>query len=231
MNDAVIGFIGVLVGVVATVGKDVVSYWTGRRNAGRYAAVRIVCLLDRYVEKCVEVVGDDGTAEGRPAGRTLGGEEYYDPQVATPEPPVFPDDIDWTSISADLMYRVLALPNLALGTERFIIAASEYSFPPDYAPVFQARWEGYADLGVEALSIVAALRRQFKLPEPSINIGDPEWDSGRFFREKKVELEKVREAERASSKVMWDELSGHVADDGQGNRRSSANADKVEGNE
>lgn len=231
MNDAVIGFIGVLIGVVATVGKDVVSYWAGRRNAGRYAAVRIVCVLDLYVEKCVEVVGDDGTVEGRPAGRTSGGEEYYDPQVAAPEPPAFPDDIDWTSISPNLMYRVLALPNLALGTARFIIAATEYSFPPDYAEVFQARWEGYADLGIEALGIVAALRRQFKLPEPSIDIGDPEWDSGKFLRDKKVELVKIREAERASSKSMWDQLSEHVADEEQGDRNSSIHADKTEGNE
>jgi len=206
MNEAAIGFVGVLIGVVATIGKDVLSYWTGRRNAGRYAAVRIVCVLDRYVEQCVAVVGDDGTMEGRPAGRTDSGEEYYDPQVDSPEPPVFPDDIDWTSINPDLMYRVLALPNLALGTERFVVAASEHSFPPDYAEVFHARWEGYADLGLEALSITTALRRKFNLPEPSIAIGDPEWDSATFFREKKEQVFRLREAERASNAEMWDRI-------------------------
>lgn len=85
-----------LVGVVATIGKDFVAYWIGRRNSGRYAAVRIVCILDQFAEKCVDVAGDDGTAEGRPAGRTASGEEYYEAQVDPPEPPVFPDDIDWT---------------------------------------------------------------------------------------------------------------------------------------
>lgn len=207
MNDAIIGFVGVVIGVVATIGKDVVSYWIGRRNAGRYAAVRIVCVLDQYVEKCVAVVGDDGTMEGRPAGLTHSGEEYYDPQVASPEPPDFPDDIDWISIDPDLMYRVLALPNLTLGTERFVVAAAEHSFPPDYAEVFQARWEGYADLGLEALSITTALRRKFNLPEPSIEIGDPEWDSASFFREKKEEVLRLREAERASNAEMWTRLT------------------------
>jgi hypothetical protein len=204
MSEAIIGFIGVLIGVVATLGKDFVSYWIGRRNAGRYAAVRIVCVLDQYVEKCVEVVGDDGTVEGCPAGRTVSGEEYYQPQVDSPKPPVFPNDIDWTSINPDLMYQVLALPNLALGTERFIMAAAEHAFPPDYAEVFQARWEGYADLGIEALSIVTALRRQFKLPKPSIEIGNPDWDSGSFFRNKKEEVLRMREAERAANAKMWD---------------------------
>lgn len=207
MNEAIIGFVGVLIGVIATVGKDAVSYWTGRRKAGRYAAVRIVCVLDRYIEKCVEVVADDGTLEGRPAGRTVGGEEYYDPQIDSPEPPGFPDDIDWTSISPDLMYRALALPNLALGTERVINAAAEHAFPPGYEEVFQARWEGYADLGLEALSISKSLRNTFKLPVASIEIGNPDWDSASFLREKKEEVRRLKEAERASSAELWERIT------------------------
>lgn len=207
MSEAIIGFVGVLIGVAATIGKDVVSYWMGRRNAGRYAAVRIVCVLDQYVEKCVEVVGDDGTSEGRPAGRTDSGEEYYAVQVSCPEPPSFAEDIEWTSISPDLMYRVLALPNLALGTERFIAAAAEHDFPPDFDEVFRARWEGYADLGLEALSIATALRRKFDLPKPSIAIGNPDWDSARFLREKKEEMLRLREAECASSAEMLERMA------------------------
>lgn len=208
MSDAVIGFAGVLVGVIAAIGKDVVSHWIGKLNSGRYAAVRIVCILDQYVEKCVEVVDDDGTTEGRPAGRTSSGEEYYSAQIASPEPPAFPDDIDWTSIKPELMYRVLALPNLALGTERFVRAASEHSYPPDYAEFFQARWEGYADLGLEALEIIAALRRAFGLPKPSIAIGNPDWDAARFFRQKKDEVLSLREAERSANNAFLAEMMG-----------------------
>ncbi len=207
MNDAVIGFVGVLVGVVATIGKDLVAYWIGRRNSGRYAAVRIVCILDQYVEKCVEVVGDDGTTEGRPAGRTDSGEEYYSPQVDSPEPPAFPDNIDWTSISPDLMYRILSLPNIALGTERFVIAASEHSYPPDYEELFQARWEGYADLGLEALALVDALRRKFSLRKNSIAIGNLDWDSGKFLRQKKEEVLRLKAAERAASRAFLEEIT------------------------
>lgn len=208
MNDAVIGFAGVLVGIMATIGKDVVSHWIGKRNAGRYAAVRIVCILDQYVEKCVEVAADDGTSEGRPAGRTSSGEEYYSAQIDSPEPPAFPEDIDWTSISPDLMYRVLALPNLAVETERFVRGASEHSCPPDYAEFFQARWEGYAALGLETIEIIAALRRTFGLPKPSIAIGNPDWDAARFLRQKKDEVLSLREAERAANNAFWAEMIG-----------------------
>lgn len=207
MNEAIIGFVGVLIGVIATVGKDVVSYWAGRRNAGRYAAVRIVCVLDEYVEKCVEVVHDDGTREGRPAGRTDSGEEYLSAQVDPPQPPGFAGDIDWTSINPDLMYRVLALPNLAVRTERFVSDASEHSYPPDYGEFFRARWEGYADLGLEALSIATALRRQFNLPLTSMEAGHHNWDAARFFRKKKAELEVLWERERASNAEMWEQIA------------------------
>lgn len=204
MSDALIGLAGVVVGVLAALGKDVVSYWAGRRNAGRYAAVRIICVLDEYVEKCVEVVHDDGTSQGRPAGRFDSGEEYYSAQVDSPPPPVFADDIDWTSISPDLMYRVLALPNLAVRTERFISDASEHSYPPDYGEFFRARWEGYADLGLEALSIATVLRRQFNLPLTSMEAGHHNWDAARFFRKKKEELAILLEREIASSADMWE---------------------------
>lgn len=207
MTEAIIGFAGVLVGVVATLAKDFVSYWIGKRKAGRYAAVRIVCVLDEYVEKCVEVVHDDGTLEGQPAGRTDSGEEYYSAQVDSPAPPVFAGDIDWTSISPDLMYRVLALPNLAIRTERFISAASEHAFPPDYEELFRARWEGYADLGLEALGIANELRRQFKLPLTSMEAGNHNWDAARFFRKKKEEVEILWERERASNAEMWEQIA------------------------
>lgn len=206
MNEAIIGFVGVLIGVIATVGKDLVSYWTGKRKAGRYAAVRLVCVLDQYVEKCVEVAGDDGTAYGRPAGRTYDGEEYNCAQVDLPDPPAFPDDIDWTSLDPDLMYRVLALPNLALGTERFICSEAEHSTPPDYSEEFWARWEGYADLGLEAASIASTLRSQFTLPESSIEIGNLDWDSTVFLQETKDNTVRAREAQRALSAKMWDEM-------------------------
>jgi hypothetical protein len=51
---------------------------------------------------------------------------------------------------------------------------------------FEARLEGYADLGLEALSIADALRGTFKLPKLTIAIGNADWDSEQFLRDKKL---------------------------------------------
>src|SRR3546814_2107895 len=91
MSAAIIGLVGVVIGSTLTWIKDLAAHFFKRRSNGRYAAVRIIAVLDEYAQKCVSVVGDDGTCEGRPAGRTEQGEEYYDPQVTSPEPPTFSD--------------------------------------------------------------------------------------------------------------------------------------------
>jgi len=59
VNDVASALIGVVVGGGITVAKDWVAHLTGRQRRGRFAAVRIVCVLDQYIEKCSEVVLDD----------------------------------------------------------------------------------------------------------------------------------------------------------------------------
>src|SRR3546814_4946240 len=76
MSAAIIGLVGVVIGSTLTWIKDLAAHFFKRRSNGRYAAVRIIAVLDEYAQKCVSVVGDDGTCEGRPAGRTEQGEEY-----------------------------------------------------------------------------------------------------------------------------------------------------------
>lgn len=210
MSDAINVIIGVVLGGGISIAKDFAAHWAGRRRAARYAAVRIICVLTEYIEKCVEVVGDDGTSQGQPAGRTDGGEEYYDPQVSCPAPPIFPDDIDWTSIKVDLMYRLLALPNLARETNRYIFAQSEHSFPPDYEEIFEARWEGYANLGIEALSLADEVRTEFKLPKISIKMGNSDWDTGAFLRAKTNEIQKRQQINQAARLACIAEMESNA---------------------
>ena len=210
MSAAIIGLLGVILGSVLTSSKDLVAHFFTRRGNGRYAAVRIIAVLDEYAQKCVSVVADDGTCEGRPAGRTIQGEEYYEPQVASPEPPAFPDDIDWRSISFKLMYRILSLPNTARETNRHISASAEHSFPPDYGEVFDARQEGYAHLGLEAVNLVSELRREFRLPEASAKFWDWGWDSKEFLQSKVNEIQRRRQIDQASSAAMIAELESGV---------------------
>jgi hypothetical protein len=210
MSAAIIGLLGVVIGSVLTSFKDLVAHFFTRRGNGRYAAVRIIAVLDEYAQKCVSVVADDGTCEGRPAGRTDQGEEYYDPQVISPEPPAFSDDIVWRSISFKLMYRILSLPNTSRETDRYISASAEHSFPPDYDEVFNARQEGYAHLGLEAVDLVSELRKEFGLPEASAKFWDWGWDSKEFLQTKLNEIQSRRQIDRTASADMIAEMESGV---------------------
>ncbi len=206
MNAAIIGLLGVIVGSILTSFKDWVAHFFNRRGNGRYAAVRLIAVLDEYAQGCVSVVSDDGTCEGRPAGRTDQGEEYFDPQVIQPGPPTFPADIDWRSINFRIMYRILSLPNNARKTDRYIAASAENSFPPDYDELFSARQEGYAHLGLESVNLIKDLRREFRFPDTPKKFWDWGWDMENFFQDKlerpPITLDHIRRL-RNNFCILW----------------------------
>lgn len=194
MIEAVIGLVGVIVGSAITVFKDSWSSWRDRNRSGAYAAIRITCLLEEYADKCVDVVQDDGTVYGQPAGRTSDREEYYKVQVELPDAPNFPDDIDWRSLDVGLMHRILGLPNKARTTDRYISGHSEHSFPPDYHEFFEARQVGYAGLGIEALEIVEQLRVKYKIEANAVRLGNSDWDARKFLIAKRTAFEETAKA-------------------------------------
>jgi len=211
MNEAiivaVIGLIGVLVGSAITVAKEVVTSIRERKRKARYAAIRIICVLEEYAQKCVDVVSDDGTAEGRPAGRTSEGQEFHEPQVECPQPPAFPEDIDWENISERLLSRILMLPNAARGTGRDIAGLSEHSFPPDYCEAFEARQEGYANLGLEALELADELQRECDLPERTLKTLNPDWNPREYLKQKKQEIEAQKSKRALATEEMLKNLN------------------------
>ena len=207
MSAAIMGLVGVVLGSFLSSFKDMVAHFFKQRSNGRYAAVLIITLLDEYAQKCVSVVSDDGTCEGRPAGTTEQGEEYCVAQVTRPEVPTFPDDVDWRSISFKLMYRILSLPKTARTTDRFIDVSGENSFPPDYDEWFDARQEGYAHLGLEALNLIKELRKEFSLPETPLKFWDWGWDSEKFFQGKLSDFQTRRESIAAEHAMMLDDLT------------------------
>ncbi|MAN73862.1 MAG: hypothetical protein CME84_07220 [Henriciella sp.] len=189
-----IGLAGVLLGSLIAVSKDAWASSRQRRRDGSYAAIRLACLLDEYADKCIDVVQDDGTAYGQPAGRTSDGQEYLQAQVATPGPPDYPDDIAWRSLDEKLMHRILALPNMARSTDRHIDAASDYAHPPDFDEVFEARQQGYARIGLESLEIASALRKRFEIESVGRVSNNPDWNPEACFRETLQKFEARRKS-------------------------------------
>lgn len=198
MNEAIFGFLGVLIGACIPWLREEFNESRLRKRHAMYLAARVVCVLDEYVEKCVKVVGDDGTIMGQAAVRDENGQEYYEPQVPLPDAPDYPDDVDWKSINSSLMYRLLALPNTARETDRYISSCSEHAFPPDYEELFQARGTGYATLGLEALKLVKELRKTINIPEKNYGKWNSDWNPEEYFRNEINKVEE-RQAKRAAS--------------------------------
>ena len=81
MTEAIFGLIGVIVGSTISWFQ---TYWTNKQAAKRdakYLAIRVVCILDKFVEDCADVVSDDGLSFGQ---RTPDG--LLEPQVKAPGP-------------------------------------------------------------------------------------------------------------------------------------------------
>jgi hypothetical protein len=132
-----------------------------RERRATYVAARVVCMLDPFAVRCVDVVNDEGT--------------YVDGDL---EPAVLPPtleypDLDWKTMDAELMYRTLALPNEILSAESIIAGLAEYSSAPEYVEVWAERRFQYGRVGLYALDLAEALRKRYGLPPKESSRWDP----------------------------------------------------------
>ncbi|PRZ41441.1 hypothetical protein [Tritonibacter scottomollicae] len=202
MVEAIFGLVGVVIGSVLAFAKDGITAWVQRKKDGSYAAIRLICILHEYADHCVEVTQDDGTSHGQPAGRTDDGQEFYVAQAKRPMPPEYPDDIAWRSFPNDLMHRILGFPNKARVTNRYIDGVAKYVAEfPDYSELFEARQEGYAKLGRDALELADQLVKKYQIDMTHEADLGAEWDVRAFFRETiaKIETSRKEQAKREAS--------------------------------
>lgn len=179
MTEAIFGLMGVLLGSGISWFQ---SYWSTKKEtnkSARYLAIRLVCILDKYVEDCTEVVKDDGLSCGQ---RTPDGS--LAPQVETPTPPAYPDDIDWKSIDHELMYRLLSLPSEVENGNRMIKATLEIAGPPDFEEWFVERKFYYCQFGLTAYQLSDDLSSKYGIKKKTYH----SWDHA---AELKKELEIV----------------------------------------
>lgn len=213
MSEAIAGLIGVIIGSIMTFSKEVVVAWRERRREGSYSAIRLICILAEYVDKCVDVVQEDS---GKPIGHDENGKYYHSPIVPQPKPPDYPDDISWRSLPIDIMHRALALTNKARSTDRYINSGREYGpAAPYYEGCFNARREGYAKLGLDAINIVADLRKHFRIPAADQTDLDLDWDPKEFLRAEIAKFDEQRAKEKARTKAERDKLQKLLGSDNE----------------
>jgi hypothetical protein len=156
----------------------------------------VVCDLDRFVYRCVDVAHDDGTSYGQ-----------YDKdgcariQITPPEFKPSDLDVDWRSLPSNLMYKILNLPNkIETANEAISSTFDHVAGPPHYEEGFEARQLHYSELGLHAMDLAARLREYAKLPA----FKTPEnWNPGEMLNNKKRQIIEIQEERyRAQEKLV-----------------------------
>ena len=198
MDKAAYGLIGVGLGFLLTVLKDWLIHRTKNQKDVEYLCIHVTCMLDRFVEGCSAVVGDNGLCQGQPDK-----DGYSKIQVSTPF--FNPDklEVEWKSLPTKMMYRVLNFP-LDIENANSLIDSTfeEAATPPDYSEGFEERQYQYAKLGIKANELATALRILGKLPLKEIG----GWDSIQFMEDNKRKIEKLREDRYKNNEKMFKEM-------------------------
>jgi hypothetical protein len=184
MIEAVIGFVGVVIGAIIAGAKDLWADWRFRRKNAQYLAIRIVSILDRYIEGCTEVVSDDGLYHGQPNA-----DGCRQIQVSTPKFDIQSIDVDWKAIPVNLMYDILSFPNFVDAANHRIGDAFEYAADsPDYEEGFEERQYQYAILGLKSSSLADKLRSTYGIPAREYD----EWNPIESLTECRKRIEAIR---------------------------------------
>lgn len=162
------------------------------KKESSYLAILVVAHLDRFANGCLQVSLDDGTSQGRPAGKDG---VYYQTTITVPAFDVLELKVDWKVLPSDLMYDILNLPYKAEQLASHVAGVMEFDDPPEYAETFWARQYGYAALGLEVSELACRLRQHAGLPIEAPVAGD--WNRDGILREQMGKIEKVRAAYEA----------------------------------
>jgi hypothetical protein len=135
-----------------------------KKSEAKYLAVRVVCVLDKFVEDCASTAIDSGE-EDEKGNRTA--------RINAPDPPTYPNDVNWRSIGDALMYKLLSLPASTERAANYVQGSTENAFPPDNSEYFEARTESYANVGLQAYELSKTLRKEYGLPPMQFLAWDP----------------------------------------------------------
>jgi hypothetical protein len=173
---ALTAFAGVLIGTV-------VMPWMrerdARRRAARYLAIRVVCMLDEYIDDFAAFTLNSGYEDRDGNLHT---------QIAETPAPSYPTDLDCRIIEHELMYELLSFPNAAKKVAGAVNAASEMADGPDFADLFETRSIAYGNLGLRADTLATKLRERYRIPP----VDHTDWDPVAILRRVVKETEERR---------------------------------------
>lgn len=191
--SALSGLGGVWLGGWITNRREAHKEIAQRAQATAYLAILVSAHLDHLADQSLSVSYDDGTSEGRPAGKD---QEYH---ATTVKAPIFDPlalSVDWRILPTGLMHDVLTLPQLQAQVNRYLDHIWEYDDPPEFSDYFRSRQLEYARIAVKAAELAVRLRKHAKLPTHRSEVEG--FDRDARLSERLAELEKA-EAQRKSA--------------------------------
>jgi hypothetical protein len=111
-----------------------------------------------------------------------------------------PTDGDYKALPRRLMFQIMSMPSKLDGIKEGAASVWDFSTPPDYEELFEYRREEWSKLGLEALELIDALCREYKIPVPD----RPKYYTPReSFSNALVEVKQERKKrEEANSEMM-----------------------------
>jgi hypothetical protein len=197
-----IGLAGAVITTLLAWGKEYWFYASKRRSEAEYLAMRLVLVFDEFINDCYNAVHDPLTQDQEGCSEST----VPDPTLS------LPTDGDYKALPRHLMFKALSMPSKVAGVKEGAASAWEISGPPDYEELFEYRREHWSKLGLEALELIDALCREFKVPPPD----RPEYYEPRqsFLREIAKVHEEERKRQEASSRMMESFLASQAEKSG-----------------
>ena len=168
MEKYLFGLGGIILGALLAFAKELFVEQRSRKREAEYLAIRVVCILDSFLDGCADVVNDDGLYHGQSDK-----DGYSRVQVQSPTLNLDLEDVNWKSLPSDLMYEILTFPNLIAEANSFINSTFEYAAnPPDFSEGFEERQFQYSALGKKAAALSNKIRESYKIPNRQLSSWD-----------------------------------------------------------
>ncbi|KAB7702096.1 hypothetical protein GBN33_03075 [Plesiomonas shigelloides] len=159
----IIGILGVIIGFLLNFVKELFTSRSVRKKEAEYLAIRMICIFEPFLHKCVSVAYDDGLTDK---------DGYSHAQTSTPDIDVEIKDVNWKSLPSELMYEILYFPSLIKNANRYISDVAENnSTPPDFDEVFEERQYQYALIGIKAAAIIEKLKSEYDIDRSNTGSG------------------------------------------------------------
>lgn len=141
-------------GIVSGFASFVIDYFRARSGRGRkkmYMCMRVAVALEEYAIRCAELV-DATEAHFAQTNSPL--------STNVPDPPVYPEDIDWQSIDPGTAYKAMSFLNECQA--QAVDARYVYHFEGNPFGIAEAT----KNSGRKAYELANVLRRTASLPSP-----------------------------------------------------------------